>query len=51
MGSNLTHLPLVNNQNKLVDYAINLKLNIVPGVYIINLESEDKKAVIRLLKK
>jgi len=30
---------------------INLNLNIVPGVYIINLESEDKKAVIRLLKK
>ena len=30
MGSNLTHLPLVNNQNKLVDYAINLKLNKIP---------------------
>tara|TARA_Y100000590_G_scaffold467958_1_gene648756 strand:- start:2022 stop:3488 length:1467 start_codon:yes stop_codon:yes gene_type:complete len=30
MGTNLTHLPLVNNQNKLVDYAINFKLNKIP---------------------
>lgn len=30
MGSNLTHLPLVNHQKKLVDYAINFKLNKVP---------------------
>jgi len=30
MGSNLTHLPLVNNQKKLVDYAINFKLNKIP---------------------
>ena len=30
---------------------INLNLNVVTGIYIINLESEDKKAVIRLLKK
>ena len=30
MGSNITHLPLVNNQMKLVDYAINFKLNKVP---------------------
>ena len=27
MGSNLTHLPLVNNQKKLLDYAVNFKLN------------------------
>ena len=30
---------------------IDLNLNVVTGIYIINLESEDKKAVIRLLKK
>ena len=30
MGSNLTHLPLVDDQKKLVDYAINFKLNKIP---------------------
>lgn len=30
MGSFLTHLPLVDNEKKLVDYAINFKLNKMP---------------------
>ena len=30
MGSNLTHLPLVDEEKKLVDYAINFKLNKMP---------------------
>ena len=60
MGANyptmkLTVIDLNGKTIKTYNYSnselINLNLNIVPGVYIINLESEDKKAVIRLLKK
>jgi len=30
MGSNLAHLPLVDNKKKLVDYAVNFKINKIP---------------------